>query len=1011
MKKILVSIFILLSISANARIRYVSTRGNDLNTGADSSATGAWKTWRKGFSEAMPGDTIYFMGGVYYSTGKIIVNPVSWPGLENGIGHSGTAEKPIMYSSYPGQWAILDCSQHCANKPYDPIGNPYYNSALEFYCVGWIHLKDFEVRNVWQCDNVLTGAITSFLSVYMTFEHLVLHDISNRAFEVEGGAFKSFEPYMDWTSIRSYWNFDVDTTRFINCDIYNVCDTAPGEIGNGGDVFHTSLYPENVMIWEGCRLWNYADDGFNAAGAGGLRIINNCWMMPTRKYYWTDGVFETERNGMKAGWNAHPFTDEPWLWPIPEDHNTLEVSNCLVMFAEQAFREGPQNIGYYHNNTIYRCNMGFENTHDPTPTHSFMPSYKNNLIHRMDKYNAYGLPYYTWIYNAGNYDESNNTWVHTLTEPFFAVNTPLVPTDDDFVGLTGNLRQDSLYLTSLFIAPRKSDGSLPDIKPLMLKEGSKLINAGTPNISIGTQNVNKILNPSEYYGSAPDIGYAEYKSETTTPSIPEFHYAVIENSAPAKLEITYSLTLANIIPATSAFAVRVNSTARAVSSVTVSGTKVILTLVSPVTYGDVVTMAYTKPATNPLQTAAGGQAASLAAQNVTNNVGAPIPVYVSSVIENSAPAKLEITYSLTLANIIPATSAFTVRVNSTARAVSSVAVSGTKATLTLVSPVAYGDVVTMAYTKPATNPLQTAAGGQAASLAAQVVINNCSLVINLPPTVNISSPTKNTTFTAPASITIDAVASDSDGSVIMIEFFNGNIKIGECLSMPYYFVWKEVPAGEYILTAVATDNLNSKTTSDPVSIIVENSASVVNQKPSINILKPSPHKGKKFKKNEKIIIEVEASDPDGEITKVEFKNGDITIAELFAAPYIYVMENADTGKYSITAIAFDNLGAASEPTEVEFIVFYSSELDRIPIKVYPNPNHGTFTVDLPLLESEMIPDRISIVDMSGKMIAHYQLSGQQESMEFNLTDAFRGTYIIMLIRDHHIISTGKFIIK
>jgi poly-beta-hydroxyalkanoate depolymerase len=38
-----------------------------------------------------------------------------------------------------------------------------------------------------------------------------------------------------------------------------------------------------------------------------------------------------------------------------------------------------------------------------------------------------------------------------------------------------------------------------------------------------------------------------------------------------------------------------------------------------VVYGDVVTLAYTKPATNPIQTVAGGQAISLSAQKVTNN--------------------------------------------------------------------------------------------------------------------------------------------------------------------------------------------------------------------------------------------------------------------------------------------------------------------------------------------------------------------------------------------------------
>ena len=229
------------------------------------------------------------------------------------------------------------------------------------------------------------------------------------------------------------------------------------------------------------------------------------------------------------------------------------------------------------------------------------------------------------------------------------------------------------------------------------------------------------------------------------PSIPTYVSSLVANATPSVLEMTYNLTLANIVPAASAFSVTVNSTARTVSSVSVSGTKVSLTLASPVAYGDVVTVAYTKPAANPLQTPSGGQAASITAQAVTNNVAAPpsVPTYVSSLVANATPSVLEITYNLTLANIVPAASAFSVTVNSAARTVSSVAVSGTKVSLTLASPVAYGDVVTVAYTKPATNPLQTPSGGQAASITAQAVTNNVAAPPSVP--TYVSSLVANTT--------------------------------------------------------------------------------------------------------------------------------------------------------------------------------------------------------------------------------------------------------------------------
>jgi uncharacterized repeat protein (TIGR02059 family) len=229
------------------------------------------------------------------------------------------------------------------------------------------------------------------------------------------------------------------------------------------------------------------------------------------------------------------------------------------------------------------------------------------------------------------------------------------------------------------------------------------------------------------------------------PTVPVYVSSAIENATPTKLEMTYNLSLANIVPAASAFTVMVNSSARAVSSVAVSGTKVTLTLASPVAYGNTVTVAYKKPSSNPLQTAAGGQAATISAQSVTNRVAAPaqtpppVPVYVSSAIENTAPSKLEMTYNLSLANIVPPVSAFTVKVNSSTRSVSSVAVSGTKVVLTLSSPVAYGDNVTVAYTKPSSKPLQTTAGGQAATISAKAVTNRVAIA-NAPPVVVVTSP-------------------------------------------------------------------------------------------------------------------------------------------------------------------------------------------------------------------------------------------------------------------------------
>jgi uncharacterized repeat protein (TIGR02059 family) len=149
-----------------------------------------------------------------------------------------------------------------------------------------------------------------------------------------------------------------------------------------------------------------------------------------------------------------------------------------------------------------------------------------------------------------------------------------------------------------------------------------------------------------------------------------------------------------------------------------------LTLGSPAVTGDVITVSYTIPAANPVQTTSGGQAATLSAQTVTNNVITVSPIYVSSAVANATPTILEMTYSIALANKIPATTAFSVLVNSAIRAVNSVVISGTKVQLTLASAIKYGDIVTVAYLKPATNPLQNSSSVAASSISAQSVINN-----------------------------------------------------------------------------------------------------------------------------------------------------------------------------------------------------------------------------------------------------------------------------------------------
>lgn len=90
---------------------------------------------------------------------------------------------------------------------------------------------------------------------------------------------------------------------------------------------------------------------------------------------------------------------------------------------------------------------------------------------------------------------------------------------------------------------------------------------------------------------------------------------------------------------------------------------------------------------------------------------------------------------------------------------------------------------------------------------------------NVPPTVAIDSPTNNASFGAPASVTIDVTAGDSDGTVTNVEFFDGPTSLGNDISFPFSLT-ANLALGSHALTAVATDNAEASSTSAVVNVTV-----------------------------------------------------------------------------------------------------------------------------------------------------------------------------------------------
>ena len=91
---------------------------------------------------------------------------------------------------------------------------------------------------------------------------------------------------------------------------------------------------------------------------------------------------------------------------------------------------------------------------------------------------------------------------------------------------------------------------------------------------------------------------------------------------------------------------------------------------------------------------------------------------------------------------------------------------------------------------------------------------------NYGPAVTITSPANGTNFEPGSDINISVDAADSDGSVTMVEFFEGSTLLGEDTTAPYSFTWSGAAEGEYSLTAKATDNEGGSRTSLSTEITV-----------------------------------------------------------------------------------------------------------------------------------------------------------------------------------------------
>lgn len=364
---------------------------------------------------------------------------------------SGAEGKRIYYWAYPNEKPVFDFSE------VKPEG--YRVHAFEI-TGSWLHIKGLEVIGVQVPvvnSNTQSICFSNDGGSNNIYEQLSMHDGQAIGFFLTAGS----------------------NNLILNCDAYRNYDytSQAGGGRNGGNVdgFGNHPAPGGVNnVFRGCRAWLNSDDGYDCISAFESTTFENCWAFYNG--YSAGFISRGDGNGFKAGgYGARAFNALPPTIPRNIIRFCLAVMNKANGFYSNHHLEGSN----WYNNTAYGNGINFNMLNRKAKTEADHltdgPGYNHVLRNNISfaPRSAGG--------DIANYDGARCNIDHNSF-----LNSEMLVTANDFLSL------DTTQLT----APRKPDGSLPEIDFMRLKPASKLVDKG---VNVGLP----------FYGKAPDPGCFE----------------------------------------------------------------------------------------------------------------------------------------------------------------------------------------------------------------------------------------------------------------------------------------------------------------------------------------------------------------------------------------------------------------------------------------------------------------------------------------------------------------------
>ena len=280
---------------------------------------------------------------------------------------------------------------------------------------------------------------------------------------------------------------------------------------------------------------------------------------------------------------------------------------------------------------------------------------------------------------------------------------------------------------------------------------------------------------------------------------------------------------------------------------------------------------------------------------------------------------------------IPAASAYSVVVDSTAATPTGVGISGARVTLTLPTAATSSDTVTVTYTKPSTTPLQDGENNDVESFSGETVANHTSAT-NTQPVFSSATTTRSVAENTANGMNVGAVVSVTDtdtltyalvgpdASSFTIETTSGQIQTSAALDF-------ETTQTTYKVVVSVHDNKNAAGDTDATvddAIAVTISVTDVNEAPVITTTTSTITKPEQTP-NSEILATYTATDPDnGAVltwTLDDVDAGDFTIVDgelkfRNEPDYENPADNDNNNSYTVTVIVSDGSLEDMQPVTI-----------------------------------------------------------------------------------------------